>query len=300
MLTAEPVDLRGRRALAKSLEKEERHATDQLKQALKASNAAVDELRAVGSELEDEAERVSERAKKDRARVDDVEAQCAYAKARRAELDRLSKRGAREALIKEKKAAEKRCDEAKAQQLQAENDRDAARRKAAEDAKAARDAEALSAALDAEALDSRRLASACALARGAQAARVDRREERRSMKEARRRALEAPLAAFDRKRRANALRRFITTWARAATQEKGLRRLQARAFRGKARRYLRAWRRGAITNALADVDRGRRRRRRGLGPSRICARGQGRARRARGGIESANRARGRGPAAAGF
>ena len=86
MLTAEPVDLRGRRALAKSLEKEERHATDQLKQALKASNAAVDELRAVGSELEDEAERVSERAKKDRARVDDVEAQCAYAKARRAEL----------------------------------------------------------------------------------------------------------------------------------------------------------------------------------------------------------------------
>ena len=57
------------------------------------------------------------------------------------------------------------------------------------------------------------------------------------MKEARRRALEAPLAAFDRKRRANALRRFITTWARAATQEKGLRRLQARAFRGKARRY---------------------------------------------------------------
>ena len=264
MLTAEPVDLRGRRALAKSLEKEERHATDQLKQALKASNAAVDELRAVGSELEDEAERVSERAKKDRARVDDVEAQCAYAKARRAELDRLSKRGAREALIKEKKAAEKRCDEAKAQQLQAENDRDAARRKAAEDAKAARDAEALSAALDAEALDSRRLASACALARGAQAARVDRRAERRSMKEARRRALEGPLAAFDRKRRANALRRFITTWARAATQEKGLRRLQARAFRGRVRRYLRAWRRGAITNALADVDRGRRRRRRGL------------------------------------
>ena len=186
MLTAEPVDLRGRRALAKSLEKEERHATDQLKQALKASNAAVDKLRAVGSELEDEAERVSERAKKDRARVDDVEAQCAYAKARRAELDRLSKRGAREALIKEKKAAEKRCDEAKAQQLQAENDRDAARRKAAEDARAARDAEALSAALDAEALDSRRLASACALARGAQAARVDRREERRSMREARR------------------------------------------------------------------------------------------------------------------
>ena len=99
MLTAEPVDLRGRRALAKSLEKEERHATDQLKQALKASNAAVDNLRAVGSELEDEAERVSERAKKDRARVDDVEAQCAYAKARRAELDRLSKRGAREALV---------------------------------------------------------------------------------------------------------------------------------------------------------------------------------------------------------
>ena len=44
MLTAEPVDLRGRRALAKSLEKEERHATAQLKQALKASNAAVDEL----------------------------------------------------------------------------------------------------------------------------------------------------------------------------------------------------------------------------------------------------------------
>merc|ERR1719399_836786 len=84
------------------------------------------------------------------------------------------------------------------------------------------------------------------------------------MKEARRRALEGPLAAFDRKRRANALRRFITTWARAATQEKGLRRLEARAFRGKARRYLRAWRRGAITNALADVDRGRRRRRRGL------------------------------------
>ena len=107
MLTAEPVDLRGRRALAKSLEKEERHATAQLKQALKASNAAVDELRAVGSELEDEAARVSERAKKDRARVDDAEAQCAYAKARRAELDRLSKRGAREALIKEKKAAEK-------------------------------------------------------------------------------------------------------------------------------------------------------------------------------------------------
>ena len=90
MLTAEPVDLRGRRALAKSLEKEKRHATDQLKQALKASNAAVDELRAVGSELEDEAERVSERAKKDRARVDDVEAQCAYAKARRAELDLAS------------------------------------------------------------------------------------------------------------------------------------------------------------------------------------------------------------------
>ena len=84
------------------------------------------------------------------------------------------------------------------------------------------------------------------------------------MKEARRRALEAPLAAFDRKRRANALRRFITTWARAATQEKGLRRLQARAFRGRVRRYLRAWRRGSITNALADVDRGRRRRRRGL------------------------------------
>ena len=68
----------------------------------------------------------------------------------------LSKRGAREALIKEKKAAEKRCDEAKAQQLQAENDRDAARRKAAEDAKAARDAEALSAALDAEAFDASR------------------------------------------------------------------------------------------------------------------------------------------------
>ena len=264
MLTAEPVDLRGRRALAKSLEKEERHATAQLKQALKASNAAVDELRAVGSELEDEAARVSERAKKDRARVDDAEAQCAYAKARRAELDRLSKRGAREALIKEKKAAEKASDEAKAQQLRAEADRDAARRKTAEDARAARDAEALSAALDAEALDARRLASACALARGAQAARVDRRAERRSMKAARRRALAGPLAAFERKRLQNELRRFMTTWALTTKQEKGLRRLEARAFRGRVRRYLRAWRRGAITNALADVDRGRRRRRRGL------------------------------------
>ena len=134
MLRTEPVDLRGRRALAKSLEKEERHATDKLRSALQASNAAVAKLRAIGSELHDEAERVSERAKRDRARCDDVEAQTAYAKARSAELDRLSRRGAREELIKEKSAAEKRAKDAKAQQGKAEAERDAVRRRTAKDA----------------------------------------------------------------------------------------------------------------------------------------------------------------------
>ena len=264
MLRTEPVDLRGRRALAKSLEKEERHATDKLRSALQASNAAVAKLRAIGSELHDEAERVSERAKRDRARCDDVEAQTAYAKARSAELDRLSRRGAREELIKEKSAAEKRAKDAKAQQGKAEAERDAVRRRTAKDAAAAVDAEALGAALDAEALDARRLASACALARGADAARADRAAERCALQATRRRALAGPVATFSKRRQRNDLRRILQSWARAAHHDRAVRRLAARAFRVKCRRYLSAWRRVSITNALADVSRARRRRRRGL------------------------------------